>query len=69
MTKSISHPYSIEIWDSKTDSRVFLADVEWSDDQLRLAIALLGRLVPAYRINGPGARRQPRADHGKVRYH
>ena len=55
MPKSINLPYSIEIWDSNTDTRVFLADGEWRDDQLRLAIALLGRLVPACRIARPGS--------------
>jgi hypothetical protein len=69
MVNSLTRLYSIEVKDSETaDTVIFTADV-WTEDEKRLALALIGGLNRLY----AGRRSQASADvesrRGKARYH
>ncbi|MGH8429490.1 MAG: hypothetical protein ACREUF_03715 [Solimonas sp.] len=55
MPRPTAHRYSIEIKDVETGAMVVNATVDWTDDQRRLAIILIGRLASLYRGGRPSA--------------
>jgi hypothetical protein len=68
MTKSTTRRYSIEVKDAKTGIPLILTTVDWTSDQKRLAMALIGRLADLHDANRSKLHGDHEPEFGKTRF-
>jgi hypothetical protein len=69
MVNSPTRLYSIEVKDAATADTVIFTAVDWTEDEKRLALALIGRLNRLYAARRSKASADVESRRGKARYH
>ncbi len=69
MVNSPTRLYSIEVKDTETADTVIFTAVDWTEDEKRLALALISRLNRLYAARRSKAPADVEPKRGKARYH
>jgi hypothetical protein len=69
MVNSPTRLYSIEVKDAETADTVIFTAVDWTEDEKRLAPALIGRLNRLYAARRSKAPADIESTCGRARYH
>jgi hypothetical protein len=69
MVNSPTRLYPIEVKDAKTADTVIFIAVDWTEDEKRLALALIGRLNRLHAVRRSKAWADVESKRGKARYH